>query len=180
MSADAVPPGCDAVAAALARLDARPRVVLRAEVTSGRPADGVHRFALHRDGASERWVLDGHALRTAPAEGRASDALRLAPEGGCERDAADAADARPGTVVLRYDAWAERGHSRVTLRVDAASGLPRDGLRDGPELAWGRALSRPTKPPQAALRPTGARLLERLDFDYPPLPPGGSDTGDSR
>jgi len=123
--------------------------VLRADVTSGRPAAGVHRFALHRDG-------------------------------GCERAPADAADARPGTVVLRYDAWAERGHSRVTLRVDAASGLPRDGLRDGPELAWGRALSRPTKPPQAALRPTGARLLERPDFDYPTLPPGGSDTGDSR
>jgi hypothetical protein len=183
MSADTVPPGCDAVAAALARLDARPRVVLSAQVTAGRPADGVYRFALHRDGATERWVLDGHALRTAPAEGRASDALRLAPEGGCERDPADAADARPGTVVLRYDAWAERGHSRVTLRVDAASGLPRDGLRDGPELAWGRALSRPTKPPQAALRPTGARLLERLAFDYPPPPPpprGGSDTGDSR
>lgn len=112
MSADGVPPGCDAVAAAPARLDARPRVVLRTEVASGRPADGVYRFALHRDGATERRVLDGHALRTTPA--------------------------------------------------------------------WGRALSRPTKPPQAALRPTGARLLERLDFDYPPLPPGGSDTGDPR
>jgi hypothetical protein len=55
--------------------------------------------------------------------------------------------------------------------------------RDGPELACGRALSRPTKSPRAALRPTGARLLERLAFDDPPPPPppqGGSDTGDSR
>jgi hypothetical protein len=177
MSADGVPPGCDAVSAALARLDARPRVVLRAEVAAGRPADGVHRLALHRDGTTEHWVLDGRALRTAPAEGRASDALRLAPEGGCERDAAaGGAD----TMVLRYDAWAERGQSRVTLRVDLASGLPRDALRDSPELAWGRALSRPTKPPQATLRPTGGRLLERIDFAYPPPPRGGPDTGDSR
>ncbi|RPH43142.1 MAG: hypothetical protein EHM87_14640 [Burkholderiales bacterium] len=177
MSADALPPGCDAVAAALARLDARPRVVLRAEVAAGRPADGVHSLALHRDGPTQRWVLDGRALRTMPSEGRASDALRLAPEGGCE---SDAATGDPRTVVMRYDAWAERGQSRVTLRVDAASGLPRDALRDGPELAWGRALSRPTKPPQAALRPTGGRLIERIDFDYPPPPPSGPDTGDSR
>jgi hypothetical protein len=160
---DAVPAGCEDVAAALARMDAQPRVVLRVDVEAGRPPDGVHHVALHRDGASERWVLDGHALRRVAAEGRPSDALRLAPEGGCER--ADEA----GATVLSYDAWAERGSSRVSLRVDARDGLPHEALRESPELAWGRALSRPTRPPQAALRPTGGRLVERIAIDYPPV-----------
>jgi hypothetical protein len=166
MIVDGVPAGCDAVFDALARLDARPRVVLRAIVASGRPADGVFRVELRRDGTHERLLLDGRALlRGAPAAGRASDALKLAPEGGC-----DARDAAPGTVVLGYDAYAERGSSRVTMRVDAASGLPLDAVREAPELAWGRALSRPTKPPRPALRPTGGRVVERIEFEYPPAP----------
>jgi hypothetical protein len=159
---DAVPAGCEDVAAALARMDARPRVVLRVDVEAGRSPDGVHRVELHRDGATERWVLDGHALRATAAEGRPSDALRLAPEGGCER--VDEA----GATVLRYDAWAERGSSRITLHVDPRDDLPHAARRESSELAWGRALSRPTRPPQAALRPTGGRLVERIAIDYPP------------
>jgi hypothetical protein len=161
MPAD-VPAGCEAVAAALARLDARPSLVARIEVERGRPPDGIYRLELRRDGTRERWLLDGRALRERTVDARASEVLGLAPEGGCERGADG-----PGTVELHYDAYAERGQSRVSLRVDTASGLPLGARRDAPELAWGRALSRPTKPPQPQLRPTGARLVERIDFDDP-------------
>ncbi|MFM1991956.1 MAG: hypothetical protein RJA99_4913 [Pseudomonadota bacterium] len=162
MNADA-PPGCDAVLAALAHLDAAPRAVVRVEVVAGRSPDGFTRLALQRDGGTERWVLDGRPLRRGPAQGAASEALRLAPEGPCER--LPDADA-PGARAFGYDAWAERDRARIVLRV-AADGRPADARRDGPELAWGRALSRPTRPPQPALRPTGGRLVERIDFDLP-------------
>lgn len=162
MTADA-PPGCDAVLAALARLDAAPRAVVRVEVIAGRPPDGVTRLELQRDGATERWVLDGRPLRRGPAQGGPTEALRLAPEGACER--LPDADA-PGLRAFGYDAWAERDHARIVIRV-ADDGSPADARRDGPELAWGRALSRPTKPPQPVLRPTGGRLVERIDFDLP-------------
>ena len=162
-----LPAGCGPVEAALARLDARAAATLRVEVEAGRPADGVMRLEIRRAGGVERLVLDGRPLRPRPAEGRHRDALRLDPEGPCERDG----DAPPGTVSLRYDAWAERGNARVTLHVDAASGLPRGARREAPELAWGRALSRPTKPPQAMLRPTGRSIVERIDVDVPNDPP---------
>jgi hypothetical protein len=157
------PPGCDALEAALSRLDARAAVVLRVELEQGRSADGLHRLEVRRDGGVERLVLDGRALRPQPAEGRHRDVLRLAPEGPCER----VDDPAPGVLALRYDAWAERGSARLTVRIDAASGLPREARRESPELAWGRALSRPTKPPQATLRPTGRLAVERIGFDYP-------------
>jgi hypothetical protein len=171
MTPGALPPGCEALEAALARLDARVTVVLRVELESGRSADGVRRVEVRRDGGVERLVLDGRALRPHPAEGRHRDVLRLAPEGECER----VDDPAPGVLALRYDAWAERGSARVTVRIDAASGLPRDARREAPELAWGRALSRPTKPPQAALRPTGRLAVERIGFDYSEDPPRRGD-----
>jgi hypothetical protein len=62
------PPGCDALEAALARLDARAAVVLRVELEPGRSADGLHRVEVRRDGGVERLVLDGRALRPHPAE----------------------------------------------------------------------------------------------------------------
>ena len=186
MNADA-PPGCDAVLAALARLDAAPRVVARVEVVAGRPHDGIARVELRRDGGTERLVIDGRPLRGGTAAGPTSEALRLAPEGACER-AADARSAEgatgamatpgaaaparvpgadaAGTSTWTYDAWAERDRARVALRVDAR-GRPLGADRDAPELAWGRALSRPTKPPQPMLRPTGGRLVERIEFDFP-------------
>lgn len=162
MTAD-TPPGCDAVLAALARLDAAPRATVRVEVVAGRSPDGVMRLELRRDHGTERWVLDGHALRRAPAQAPASDALRLAPEGPCERVPDE--DAR-GARAWAFDAWAERDRARIVLRV-ADDGRPVDARRDGPELAWGRSLSRPTKPPQPTLRPTGGRIVERIDFDLP-------------
>lgn len=165
------PPRCDALEAALARLDARASVVLRAELESERSADGVHRVEVRRDGGVERLVLDGRALRPHPAEGRHRDALRLAPEGACGR----VDDPAPGVLALRCDAWAERGSARLTVRIDAAGGLPRDARRESPGLAWGRALSRPTKPLQAALRSTGRLAVERIAFDYPGDPPRRGD-----
>ena len=164
MTPAAVPPGCDAVAAAIARLDAQPRVVLRVAVEHGHSPDGVRRLEIRRADGLQTLVLDGRALRAAPGEERASDTLRLAPEGDCKHDArATSAD----TAVLRYDAWAGRGSARITLWVALATGLPRAALRESAELAWGRALSRPTRPPQPVLRPTGGRLVERIDIDYP-------------
>lgn len=157
----AAPPGCDAVIAALARLDAAPHAIVRVETVSGRSPDGISRIELRRDGATERWVLDGSTLRPAPVREPASEALRLAPEGPCERvPESDAGGAR----AWAYDAWAERDRARIVLRV-AADGAPADARRDAPELAWGRALSRPTKPPRPTLRPTGGRIVERIDFD---------------
>jgi hypothetical protein len=161
MAAD-VPAGCEAVATALARLDARPSLMVRVEVEHGRPADGVYLIELWRDGTRERWSLDGRALREQTAVERPSAALGLSPEGGCERGTDG-----PTTFELHYDAYAERGQSRVTLRVNATSGLPHDARRVGPELAWGTAQSRPTKPPRPQLRPTGGRLVEHIDFDFP-------------
>lgn len=173
---DAVSAGCESVEAALARLDAQPRVMLRATVEAGRPADGIHRIEVRREHGIERWVLDGRPLRARPAEGRLRDSIRLSPEGECE----PAADVSAGTSAVSYDAWAERGSSRIVLRIHGATGLPVDALRDAPELAWGRALSRPTKPPQPVLRPTGARILERIEFEYGPSHRARADTSSAQ
>lgn len=160
--------GCDPVHRALAALDAQPAVAIDVVQRAGRSPDGLarrgYRFA---DGLEQR-SLDGTTLRALPAAESASATLRLAPEGDCESAGADA-----GAEVLAYDAYAERGHARITLWIDAASGLPRSALRDGPELAWARALSRPTKPPQVLLRATGARSVEHIAFDYDPPAPRG-------
>lgn len=151
--------GCEPVLRALALLDARPRVTLRLEVLEGRHPDGYRRFEIVRsDGAEQRFV-DGRPVGR-PSVGITPDPFALVPESACEPPAA----APSGGLVLSYDAWAERGSSRVTMWIDTASGLPTRVERDGPELAWGRSLSRPTKPPQPQLRPTGRRILERLSI----------------
>lgn len=161
-TAGTAPAGCEAVHEALARLDAQPRVRLRLDVHVGHHPDGYRRFELVRHDGLDQRIVDGWPLRLLAAGEAPSDAFALAPEGGCVVDPA----APAGTVVVHYDAWAERGASRVALWIDAASGLPTEALRAGPELAWGRSLARPTRPPQPQLRPTGGRLAERIAFDY--------------
>jgi hypothetical protein len=159
--------GCATVLRALALMDAQPRLHLRLEVVSGRHPDGLKRLELRRADGLERLLLDGRALRTVAVTESVADALMLAPEGPCEADPPGAT----GPAALRYDAFAERGQSRVALWVDPASGLPSRARRDGPELTWGRSLSRPTKPPQPMLRPTGGRSVETIVFRY------GADAG---
>ncbi len=161
-SGAALPPGCGPVVRALALLDAQPRLHLRLEVESGRHPDGLRSLALHRADGMERLLLDGRPLRATPVAPSAADMLMLAPEGACEADPPDPA----GPSALRYDAFAERGQSRIAVWIDPASGLPSRLRREGPELAWGRALSRPTKPPQPMLRPTGGRSVETITFRY--------------
>lgn len=149
--------GCGPVVRALGLLDARGAVTLRLDVLEGRHPDGYRRFEIVRaDGAEQRFV-DGRAVGR-PSRGITPDPHRLLPESACE----PAADASSGALVRRYDAWAERGSSHVTMWIDPATGLPTRVEREGPELAWGRSLSRPTKPPQPQLRPTGRRIVEAL------------------
>jgi hypothetical protein len=163
--------GCDPVLLALRLLDEQPKATLHLEVHEGRHPDGYRRFEIVRSAGAEQRFVDGRSVGR-PSRGITPDPFMLMPESACE----PAAAVLPGVRVLRYDAWAERGSSRVTMWIDTETGLPTRVEREGPELAWGRSLSRPTKPPQPQLRPTGRRIVEMLVIeagdDGPTVSPG--------
>jgi hypothetical protein len=148
---------CEPVLRALGLLDAHAQVALRLEVVEGRHPDGYRRFEIVRGDGAEQRLIDARPVGP-PARGATPDPFMLMPESRCVRPGSTPV----GALALRYDAWAERGSSRVTMWIDTATGLPLRVEREGPELAWGRSLSRPTHPPRPQLRPTGRRILEVL------------------
>jgi hypothetical protein len=59
-----------------------------------------------------------------------------------------------------------RAEAHMRISISTSTGLPERVHVNGPQLVYGRSLSRPGKPPQVVLRTNGLRYTELLEYAY--------------
>jgi hypothetical protein len=163
---------CNAVVNAIAELRRQPWVLLRGQVTQGVHSDGYTEMtSMLLDGKYQVRILDGVRFATNDKISNQEDldrvtgAADLLPDSDCTR--ATKIDAEPSELSeYSYKVLVARSEANFRLWISKTSGLPIRLIVEGPQLSYGRSLSRPGKPPQAILKPNGLRYTEILEYGY--------------
>jgi hypothetical protein len=163
---------CNAVVDAIAELRKQPWVLLRGTVTNGTHPDGYKVMtSMLLNGKHQVRVLDG--VRFATNEkitsqddlDRVTGAADLLPDTDCIRSTK--IDSEPSELSeYSYKVLVARSEANYRMSISRISGLPIRVVVEGPQLSYGRSLSRPGKPPQAVLKPNGLRYTEILEYGY--------------
>ncbi len=101
---------------------------------------------------------------------RVTGASELAPDSECVRllpaDTKQTGTELSAAIEYTYSTKVARAEAYFHIWISPSSGLPVRVLVNGPQLAYGRSLSRPGKPPQVTLRTNGYRYTELLEYKY--------------
>jgi hypothetical protein len=178
---------CEAVIDSISQLRKQPWVLLRGQVTQGVHPEGyTAMISLLLDGRRQLRVLDGRRFSSNKmifdqAElDQVTGAMELTPDSSCVRilpvdpPAADTlradtlrADIEPSSAIeYTYSTKVARSEAYFRIWISPSLGLPLRVLVNGPQLAYGRSLSRPGKPPQAVLKTNGLRYTEIFEYEY--------------
>jgi hypothetical protein len=173
---------CEAVIDSISQLRKQPWVLLRGQVTQGVHPEGyTAMISLLLDGRRQLRVLDGRRFSSNQmifdqAElDRVTGATELTPDSNCVRimpvdtTAADTlrADIEPSSAIeYTYSTKVARSDAYFRIWISPSSGLPLRVLVNGPQLSYGRSLSRPGKPPQVVLKTNGLRYMELFEYEY--------------
>jgi hypothetical protein len=163
---------CNLIVNAIAELRKQPWVLLRGQVTHGTHPDGYKVMtSMLIDGKQQARILDG--VRFATSEkitsqddlDRVTGAAELLPDTDCTRFSQ--IDSEPSALLeYSYKVLVARSEANYRISISKITGLPIRVVVEGPQLSYGRSLSRPGKPPQAVLKPNGLRYAEILEYGY--------------
>jgi hypothetical protein len=163
---------CNLVVNAIAELRKQHWVLLRGQVTHGTHPDGYKVMtSMLIDGKQQARILDG--VRFATNEkitsqddlDRVTGAAELLPDTDCVRSTK--IDFEPSELSeYTYKVLVARSEANYRISISKITGLPIRVVVEGPQLSYGRSLSRPGKPPQAVLKPNGLRYTEILEYGY--------------
>ncbi len=168
---------CIAVIDAINQLRKQPWVVVRGQVTQGVHPDGYTAMtSLLLAGRKQIRILDGkrfssnRVMSNQDELDRVTGATELTPDSDCvpvlAADSVRADTGSLGLVEYTYSTKVARAEAHFRIGISPGSGLPIRVLVNGPQLAYGRSLSRPGKPPQVTLRTNGLRYTELLEYSY--------------
>jgi hypothetical protein len=163
---------CNAVVNAIAELRKQPWVLLRGQVTHGTHPDGYKSMtSILLDGKHQVRVLDGVRFATNETNtnqdelDRVTGAAELLPDTDCTRSTKVVAESSE-LLEYSYKVLVARSEANYRMSLSKISGLPIRVVVEGPQLSYGRSLSRPGKPPQAVLKSNGLRYTEILEYSY--------------
>jgi hypothetical protein len=163
---------CIPVVNALRKLNTVPSIMVKGQVQNGVHPEGYTTMEsswLNR--AQQIRVLDGVRF-TSPLKNfdqetndQVTGAAELLPDSLCER----VDPSKPLTselVEYTYSTIVARTNTYIRIWISTKTGLPTSVHIDGPQLTYGRSLSRPGKPPQAILKANGLRYAETRQFFF--------------
>jgi hypothetical protein len=173
---------CNAVIDSISQLRKQPWVLLRGQVIQGVHPEGyTAMISLLLDGRRQLRVLDGRRFSSnlmisdQAERDRVTGATDLTPDSNCVRalpvDTTAAVTLRAdielsSAIEYTYSTKVARSEAYFRTWISPSSGLPLRVLVNGPQLAYGRSLSRPGKPPQVVLRTNGLRYTELFEYEY--------------
>jgi hypothetical protein len=163
---------CNEVVNAIAELRKQPWVLLRGQVTHGTHPDGYKLMtSMLLDGKHQVRILDGVRFATNQTISNQDDldrvtgAAELLPDTECTRSTK--VDAESSELLeYSYKLLVARSEANYRLWISKTSSLPIRVVVEGPQISYGRSLSRPGKPPQAVLKANGLRYTEILEYSY--------------
>jgi hypothetical protein len=163
---------CGAVLQSLALLRKQLWVQVRGQVLQGVHPEGYKEMTSSlQSGKRQIRVLDGtrfssnHLISNQEELDQVTAAADLTPDSECIRVEPDDTK-REAHIEFTYSTKVARAEAYFRISISPSSGLPVKVRVNGPQLVYGRSLSRPGKPPQVVLKTNGLRYTEVLDYTY--------------
>jgi hypothetical protein len=163
---------CSAVLQSIAQLKKQLWVQVRGQVLQGVHPEGYKEMTSTLiDGKRQARVLDGARFSTnrlisnQEELDQVTSASNLIPDSECVH-VAPVADPPKAQLEYTYSTKVARAEAHFRISISTITGLPERVQINGPQLVYGRSLSRPGKPPQVVLKTNGLRYTELLEYTY--------------
>jgi hypothetical protein len=163
---------CAPVLQSIAQLRKQLGVQVRGRVLNGAHPEGYKEMTSTLiDGKRQVRVLDGtrfssnRLISDKDELDQVTGASNLIPDSECVR--IEPLDDKPkAQLEYTYSTKVARAEAHFRISISTITGLPERVQVNGPQLAYGRSLSRPGKPPQVVLKTNGLRYTELLEYVY--------------